>query len=216
VSHFPGAVHEKGTSIGRDQDDVVFISYSACMSRLMEINNLSDVMASAVDEESVPLAKEEITSLLCRRHRVQREEEDDFSIRTQAEIAQATGIMILLLEGIGAVFLLVGGIGIMNIMLVSVTERTREIGIRMVVGAKPSDSMYQFLIEAVMISLIGGFAGILVGICLAATFSALPGWPLIIAWNTIIIVVVVSALIGIIFGVYPARKAAHMDPICAL
>ncbi|MCL5035831.1 MAG: ABC transporter permease [Chloroflexi bacterium] len=215
-----GVMAVKGSSMGRNQDDVVIIPYSTCMARLMGVNYLSHIMASAVDEKGEKEAQQEITLLLRQRHRITEEKDDDFGIRTQAEISQAaaqtTGVMILLLGGIAAVSLIVGGIGIMNIMLVSVTERTREIGVRMAVGARPSDILKQFLIESVMISLLGGVVGILLGIGLAAIFSAALKWPLVIAWNAIMLAVFVSAFVGIAFGVFPARKASHLDPIYAL
>jgi putative ABC transport system permease protein len=187
--------------------------------KISGITWLQFIAASAVSQEASVAAVAPITSLLRERHRI-RNGDDDFLIRTQADIAdlqnQTQSTMTYLLGGIASVSLLVGGIGIMNIMLVSVTERTREIGVRMAVGATEDDVRRQFLVEAVTLSMMGGFIGIIFGLIGSALISNLLSWPTLISGRAIIAAVIFSAAVGIFFGYYPAHKAAQLDPIEAL
>jgi putative ABC transport system permease protein len=177
-------------------------------------------MCSAVSLDAIASAEQQITALLRERHHLRSDEEDDFNLRHPADAArtsaQSQHVMTLLLASIASVSLLVGGIGIMNIMLVSVTERTREIGVRMAVGATEGDVRAQFLSEAVVLSLIGGSMGVLAGVAGSVAISTALQWPTLIHTEGILIAVVFSAAVGVFFGYYPARKAAHLDPIEAL
>ena len=216
-----GVLTEKGqTTFGQDQDDTVIIPYTTAQKRLMGITYLSMIMASAVSNERIPDAQEQITTLLQQRHHIPKGEDDDFTVRNLADLTATftiiTGILTLLLGSIASISLVVGGIGIMNIMLVSVTERTREIGIRMSVGAKPGDILLQFLLEAVLLSLIGGGVGIVMGIGLTAIIAYFADWPTPISFIAILVSSLFSAGVGIFFGLYPARKASRMNPIEAL
>jgi putative ABC transport system permease protein len=190
------------------------------MRRLTYYPYLRQVLVSATSAANIAVAQNQITELLRMRHKIASYDANDFTIRNQADLATAatatTDILTYLLAGIASVSLLVGGIGIMNIMLVSVTERTREIGIRMSVGARPKDILLQFLIEALVLSLLGGFVGILSGIGGSKLISALAQWPTIISPFSIILSVSFSIAIGVFFGYYPARKAAMLNPIDAL
>jgi putative ABC transport system permease protein len=216
-----GVLTEKGqTTFGQDQDDTVVIPYTTAQKRLMGITYLSMIMASAVSNERIPDAQEQITTLLRQRHHIPEGEDDDFTVRNLADLTATftiiTGILTLLLGSIASISLLVGGIGIMNIMLVSVTERTREIGIRMSVGAKPGDILLQFLLEAILLSLIGGGVGIVLGIGLTAIIAYIAEWPTPVSFVAILVSSLFAASVGIFFGLYPARKASRMNPIEAL
>jgi putative ABC transport system permease protein len=215
-----GVLESKGQNVtGQDQDDVIFAPYTTVQRKISGITWLQFIAASAVSQEASVAAVAPITSLLRERHRI-RNGDDDFLIRTQADIAdlqnQTQSTMTYLLGGIASVSLLVGGIGIMNIMLVSVTERTREIGVRMAVGATEDDVRRQFLVEAVTLSMMGGFIGIIFGLIGSALISNLLSWPTLISGKAIIAAVIFSAAVGIFFGYYPAHKAAQLDPIEAL
>ena len=219
-----GILTPKGQSTqGTDQDDAVFIPFSTAERKVLGTQMLGTVgaiMVSAVSPEAIPEAQRQITTLLRERHRIRRGQNDDFSIRNLADIAataQSTSqVMNILLASVASVSLLVGGIGIMNIMLVSVTERTREIGIRMAVGAKSRHILTQFLLEAVVLSSIGGIVGVVLGVVGAKLVSALANWPTIVPPDAILLAITFSAAVGIFFGFYPARKAARLDPIQAL
>lgn len=216
-----GVLESKGQNVtGQDQDDVIFAPYTTVQRKISGITWLQFIAASAVSQEASLAAVAPITSLLRERHRIRAGIDDDFLIRTQADIAdlqnQTQATMTYLLGGIASVSLLVGGIGIMNIMLVSVTERTREIGVRMAVGATEDDVRMQFLVEAVTLSMLGGFIGIVFGLVGSALISNLLSWPTLISGKAIIAAVIFSAAVGIFFGYYPAHKAAQLDPIEAL
>jgi putative ABC transport system permease protein len=216
-----GVLSPKGLSVmGTDQDDVIIMPYTSAMKRLMGVTTLRSMLVQTADADDLESVREQITGLLRQRHRINPGKDDDFTVRTQEEIAQmataTSRVMSLLLAAIACVSLVVGGIGIMNIMLVSVTERTREIGIRMAVGARPRDILLQFLIEAVTLSSLGGLLGIALGIGSAKIIAWQAEWPVLISAQSIIISFVFSAAIGIFFGFYPARKAARLDPIEAL
>jgi putative ABC transport system permease protein len=216
-----GVLSSKGQStVGQDQDDIIFAPYTTVQRKIQGITWLQTINASAVSQPASLAAVAPITSLLRERHRLRTSTDDDFLVRTQADIEdlanQTQSVMTLLLGGIASVSLLVGGIGIMNIMLVSVTERTREIGVRMAVGATEDDVRRQFLVEAVTLSMMGGFIGIVFGLVGSALISNLLSWPTLISGKAIIAAVIFSAAVGIFFGYYPAHKAAQLDPIEAL
>jgi putative ABC transport system permease protein len=217
-----GALTGKGQSaaMGQDQDDVVFVPITTLMRKLTGETWLRYIMVSAVSQQASYAAQEEITSLLRDRHRIRPGQDDDFMVRNLADIAQladqSSRVMTLLLASIASVSLIVGGIGIMNIMLVSVTERTREIGIRMAIGATEQDVQSQFLTEAVVLSLIGGAAGIFFGVGSSLLITKVLGWAVLVSPLAIVAAVIFSAAVGIFFGFYPARKAARLDPIEAL
>jgi putative ABC transport system permease protein len=216
-----GLLASKGSSMfGSDQDDVLLVPYTSAMRRVSGDQTFRSIMVQAASPDSVPDVQQQITELLRQRHRLGDAREDDFIVRTQQEISDlATDqarIMTYLLAAVAGVSLLVGGIGIMNIMLVSVTERTREIGVRLAVGARGRDILMQFLIEAVTLSALGGLIGILLGVGSAQLVSANFGWATLISPQSIMTAFVFSAAIGVFFGFYPARKAAQLDPIDAL
>ncbi|MDB5099043.1 MAG: Macrolide export ATP-binding/permease protein MacB [Cyanobacteria bacterium RYN_339] len=219
-----GVLESKGqSSNGQDNDDAVYIPETAFQTKIqggMRQFVSGMVMASATSEDDLPRAERQITELLRDRHHVRSESEDDFSIRNLTEMANAmeagTQTLSLLLASIAAVSLLVGGIGIMNIMLVSVTERTREIGLRMAIGAKPEQILAQFLVEAVCLSLIGGLVGLGIGVAVATFLAHQFGWPVQVSASVAAIAVIFSALVGVGFGLYPARKASQLNPIDAL
>jgi putative ABC transport system permease protein len=216
-----GELTPKGMSaFGSDQDDVVIVPYTSAMKRLAGQMNLRSINVQAVSAAQLNVLQEEINQLMRQRHRILPGRDDDFTVRTQQEITErateASNTMRWLLAGIAAVSLLVGGIGIMNIMLVSVTERTREIGIRMAVGAHGGDVLMQFLIEALMLSSIGGLIGIGVGVGASRILAVAKGWPSLIPPEWILFAFGFSAAVGIFFGFYPARKASQLDPIEAL
>ncbi len=216
-----GVLDRKGGSMmGQDQDDIVCMPYTTAQKRLMGITHIQTIMVSAISPAHIDKAIDEISQLLRQRHRIGRGQDDDFMIRSQQEIAstatQMTGVLTMLLGAIASVSLLVGGIGIMNIMLVSVTERTREIGVRRALGARRSDIRTQFLIESSLISGLGGAAGIGIGIAIARMVSRLGGWPTLVNPHIVLMAFLFAGLIGIFFGLYPAAKAARLDPIEAL
>jgi len=219
-----GVAAKKGQSAtGQDYDDAAFIPFSTFAQKVQ--GGLGkflqgQIMVAAVSTEATSRAQQDIVALLRDRHHLAPGDDDDFSIRNLSEIAdarqQGTQTMTLLLASVAAVSLLVGGIGIMNIMLVSVTERTREIGIRMAVGAEPLHILTQFLIEALSLSIAGGFIGVVAGVGTASWLASRFGWPVLLQPNVIAVSVGFSALVGIVFGIYPARKASQLDPIDAL
>ncbi len=216
-----GVLAPKGQSaMGDDQDDRVFIPFTTLQKKLSGQDWLQFVSCTAVTREASVAAVPQIERLLRERHRIRQGDEDDFSVRTQSEVAdlaeQTSRVMTLLLGSIASISLLVGGIGIMNIMLVSVTERTREIGIRMAVGATESDIQRQFLVEAVTLSLLGGTVGIALGAGASGLISGFLGWPVAVSVEAVIAAALFSAAVGIFFGYYPARTAARLDPIEAL
>ncbi|HVT58022.1 MAG TPA: ABC transporter permease [Thermoanaerobaculia bacterium] len=216
-----GTLHPKGeTATGQDQDDNILLPYTTAMHKLKGVSWLDDIMCSAVAPEAVRPARQQIIRLLRQRHHLRPGAPDDFNIRSPEEVLQAqqetSRTFTVLLASIASVSLLVGGIGIMNIMFVTVIERTREIGVRRAVGATRGSVQIQFLAEAVMLCALSGALGVLVGIVASAVFSRILGWVTIIPPRAILIAVVFSALIGIAFGFYPARKAALLDPIDAL
>ncbi|MBN2809926.1 MAG: ABC transporter permease [Deltaproteobacteria bacterium] len=219
-----GILSPKGrTPSGQDQDDTVFIPYTTMERKLagQRLPGLVNfILVSAQSGELVEEAKREVEELLRQRHRLQPGVDDDFTVRTLDEFAamagKTTNTMTWLLAAVAAISLLVGGIGIMNIMLVSVTERTREIGIRMAVGARKSDVLFQFLVEAMVISLAGGIMGTILGVSSAQLIARLAGWMTIISLDSILLATIFSAVVGIFFGFYPARKASNLDPIEAL
>jgi len=213
-----GVLASKGFNLfGQDQDDVVIIPYSSHMRRITARIFVNSILVQAANDKVINNVQEGITQLLLARH---RSREQDFTVRNQVELMQTVSassrIMGFLLAGVAAVSLVVGGIGIMNIMLVSVTERTREIGIRMAVGARAADILVQFLIEAVTLSVIGGGIGIAGGMIFSWLIASMQGWPTSTPWTWIIIAFVSSAVIGIVSGFYPAWKASKLDPIDAL
>jgi putative ABC transport system permease protein len=222
--HVVGILTPKGQSPGgTDQDDAVFIPFTTAERKVLGTTMLGTVQAiavSAVSPEAVPEAGRQMKALLRERHRLRHNQDDDFSVRNLADTAavaqSANQAMSILLASVASVSLLVGGIGIMNIMLVSVTERTREIGIRIAVGAKSSDILMQFLLEAVVLSTIGGLGGVAVGIIGSQLVSALAAWPTIVPPEVVMLAVLFSGAVGVFFGFYPARKAARLDPIQAL
>jgi putative ABC transport system permease protein len=216
-----GVLKAKGASMmGSDQDDTVIVPYTTGMKRFAGVTMLRSINVQAVSAEQMTEVQNGIAELLRQRHRIQPGRDDDFMMRNQQEIAEAmsatTEVMTALLAAIASVSLLVGGIGIMNIMLVSVTERTREIGIRMAVGARGHDILLQFLIEAVALSSTGGLLGIGLGVGGAKLITMIKQWPTLVSPQSIIIAFAFSAAVGVFFGFYPARKASQLDPIDAL
>jgi putative ABC transport system permease protein len=216
-----GVLAGKGvTPWGQDQDDVVIVPYTSGMKRLFGVTTLQSIVIQTASPDMLQPVQDQITELLRQRHRIVPPREDDFGVRNQQEIADATTAqsktMAWLLASIACVSLVVGGIGIMNIMLVSVTERTREIGIRMAVGARGGDILWQFLIEAVTLSMIGGIIGILSGLGTSKIIEVVKHWPVMTPLVWIVIAFLVSAAVGVFFGFYPARKASRLDPIDAL
>ena len=216
-----GTLVAKGqTGQGTDQDDTVMIPYTTMQKRLMRITWLQSIVVRAVNAERVQEAQEQITLLLRQRHRIGSDREDDFNVRNLSDIAEAAQstarVMAILLGSVAGISLLVGGIGIMNIMLVSVTERTREIGIRMAVGARSRDIMLQFLVEAVVMAATGGLIGILLGIGSSEILKEWAQWPTFIDPAVVAVAFLFSGAVGVFFGFYPAKKAASLDPIDAL
>jgi len=216
-----GVLAAKGqTSQGTDQDDTVMIPYTTMQKRLLRITWVQSISVSAVSAERVPEAQEQIGALLRQRHRIGQDREDDFTIRNLSDIAEAAStsarVMAVLLGSVASISLLVGGIGIMNIMLVSVTERTREIGIRMAVGARGGDIMLQFLVEAVVMAATGGGIGILLGIGTSEVLKLWANWPTLVSPAIVAVAFLFSGAVGVFFGFYPAKKAATLDPIEAL
>jgi putative ABC transport system permease protein len=221
-----GVAASKGQSaFGQDQDDLIFVPLETGRRRIMGRNYARDRSVASIfvkfdEEERIAPGIEEIRALLRQRHRLGEEAEDDFTIRNLTEVANtataSARTLSFLLAAVAGVSLLVGGIGIMNIMLVSVTERTREIGLRLAVGARPSDVLAQFLIEATLLAAIGGLFGVALGLGAAYAVANTAGWPMLVSTDTVLIAVGVSGLVGVFFGFYPARRAARLDPIEAL
>jgi putative ABC transport system permease protein len=205
---------------GRDQDDVAFAPYTTVQKKILGRDRVQIAFVSAISQDATYTAQSQITDLLRQRHKLTASEPSDFTVRNMTDIAEAANetskTMTILLACIAGVSLLVGGIGIMNIMLVSVTERTREIGIRMAIGARSSAVRSQFLIESIVLSLMGGTVGIILGIVVSLAIPAMLGWPTLVSMMAIVGSVLFSAAVGIFFGYYPARKAASLDPIEAL
>jgi len=216
-----GVLTPKGLSPqGTDQDDIVIMPYTSAMKRVLGGTTLRGINVQVASPSDLTAAQDQIMELLRQRHNIRAGRDDDFTVRNQQEIAETatatSRVMTLLLGAIASVSLVVGGIGIMNIMLVSVTERTREIGVRLAVGAHGRDILTQFLIEAVSLSLVGGVIGILLGLGTSRVLSVVAHWPTLISIPSIIAAFFVSAAVGIFFGFYPARQAAQLDPIEAL
>ena len=216
-----GVLAAKGqTASGSDQDDVVLAPYTTVQTRLAGRQFIPQILASTASPSDIRGAMEEITSIMREQHRLAAWEDNDFTVRNQADLAEAaqstTEVMTLLLAAIASISLLVGGIGIMNIMLVSVTERTREIGIRLAIGARGSDVMIQFLVESTVMSLVGGAIGTAAGFAGASVLGHFTGWNTAVSVPTVVLALAFSASVGIFFGFYPARRASTLDPIEAL
>ncbi len=215
-----GVLSEKGQSMMGNQDDVILAPSSTVLYRMSDGRTVNMIMVSAVSVEQMDAAMEEATQLIRREHKIRPGEEDDFMIRSQtdliARVTNVTGILTMLLGAIAGISLLVGGIGIMNIMLVSVTERTREIGIRMAIGARGGDILTQFLIEAIILGMLGGITGIILGIGLGKMISGLINSSMIIDPFIMAVAFLFSGGVGVFFGLYPARKASRLNPIDAL
>lgn len=213
-------VSKGGNQMGQDQDDIVFAPYTTVQKRFSGINHLNMITASATSEEESELAATEITQILRKNHKIASGDEDDFEVFTQEEILSTvnsvTQLLTALLSAIAAISLIVGGIGIMNIMYVTVTERTKEIGLRMAIGAHKRDIMMQFLFESVTLSLIGGIIGIIFGLIAAYALSSILGWPYVVSEMSIVASFLVCAATGVFFGWYPAKRAANLDPITAI
>jgi putative ABC transport system permease protein len=216
-----GVLATKGqTAGGEDQDDVVLAPYTTVKNRLAGRQFIPQILVSTSRPEDLPAAQAEIKAIMREAHRLASWEADDFTVRNQTDLAETaestTEVMTMLLAAIASISLLVGGIGIMNIMLVSVTERTREIGIRLSIGAHGSDVMIQFLVESTVMSLMGGAIGILAGFAGARILGHFTGWSTVVSPPTVVLALAFSASVGIFFGFYPARKAASLNPIDAL
>jgi putative ABC transport system permease protein len=216
-----GVLAKKGQNAGgQDQDDIIVIPYTTAQTRLSGNTRIWQILVSATSQQDVPAAQQEATEIMRESHRIPDGDDNDFTVRNQTEIANAaqgtTKIMTYLLASIASVSLIVGGIGIMNIMLVSVTERTREIGIRMAIGARGSDVLTQFLVESIVMSVLGGAVGLAVGVGGASLLAHFTGWSTSVPIQAVALAIGFSAAVGVLFGYYPARKAAALDPIQAL
>lgn len=216
-----GVLTEKGeNTFGQDQDDVILAPYTTVQKRILAVPYVQTIYASAVNEQSSDTATKEITAILRKQHKLKAADEDDFSIRTQAElistISSTSELLTVLLAAIAGISLVVGGIGIMNIMYVSVTERTKEIGLRMSIGARGIDILLQFLVEAILISVTGGIIGVILGISASQLVNMFLKWPVLISDSSILLSFLVCAVTGVFFGYYPAQKASKLDPIEAL
>ena len=216
-----GVLEEKGeNTFGQDQDDVVIAPYTTVQKRILAIDHLNQVIASAISEDDAADAVTQVTEILRTQHKLLDTEEDDFSVRSMEEListfSSTSEMLTVLLVAVASISLLIGGIGIMNIMYVSVKERTKEIGLRMAVGGKGSDILMQFLIEAILISITGGLLGVILGLGATVFIEKFLNWPTSVALYSIVISFAVCAVTGIFFGWYPARKASALDPITAL
>ena len=216
-----GVLAPKGqTASGSDSDDVILVPYTTAATRLTGRPRIPQILASAASAGDIPAAQEEISTLLRESHHISGDEDDDFTVRNQTDLATAaessTRVMTLLMAAIASISLLVGGIGIMNIMLVSVTERTREIGIRLAIGARGSDVLIQFLVESIVMGILGGVVGLAFGFASAKVLAHFTGWETVISPLVMIVAVGFSGAVGVFFGFYPARKAAALNPIEAL
>ncbi len=216
-----GVLKEKGdNTFGQDQDDVLLAPYTTIMKRITRQTYLRAIVMSATSEEKIDETSASIEELLRASHKLKEAEDSDFEIRTQEELisnfSSISEMMLILLGAISAISLLVGGIGIMNIMFVSVTERTREIGLRLAIGGKGKDIMMQFLMEAILLSVLGGLIGVLMGVIVSNTVGGIMNWPILVTNGSVILSFAVCTFIGVFFGWYPARKAAALDPIVAL
>ncbi|PQV47814.1 putative ABC transport system permease protein [Jejuia pallidilutea] len=216
-----GVLEEKGeNTFGQDQDDVVIAPFTTVQKRILAIDYLNQIMASAISEDDAPEAVEQVTEILRSQHKIMETEDDDFTVRSMEEListfSSTSEMLTVLLVAVAGISLLIGGIGIMNIMYVSVKERTKEIGLRMAVGGKGSDILMQFLIEAILISITGGLLGVILGLGATVFIENFLNWPTSVALYSIVISFAVCAVTGIFFGWYPARKASALDPITAL
>jgi putative ABC transport system permease protein len=216
-----GVLEKKGqNSFGQDQDDVLIAPYTTVQKRILAQTHIQSIQMSARSAEESALAQTQAEEVLRRTHKLRENEDDDFMVRSQEELSttmtSVTEILTILLGAIAGISLLVGGIGIMNIMYVSVTERTREIGLRMSIGGRSVDILLQFLIESVLLSVFGGLIGILLGFGASAVVEALTSWPISVMWGSVFLAFAVCTVIGVFFGWYPARRASGLDPIDAL
>lgn len=216
-----GVLESKGyNSMGMDQDNLIITPYTTVMKRILAVTYLQEIVCSALSEEYTDEAISEITDVLRRNHKLKESDDDDFNIRSQQELSSmmtsTSDMMSTLLAAVAGISLLVGGIGIMNIMYVSVTERTKEIGLRMSIGAKGRDILAQFLIEATLISITGGLLGVILGVAASYIVKAVLSYPILIQLWSIVVSFLVCTIIGIFFGWYPARKASNLDPIEAI
>jgi putative ABC transport system permease protein len=216
-----GVLAPKGqTASGSDSDDVILVPYTTAATRLTGRPRIPQILASAASAGDIPAAQQEISTLLRESHHISGDDDDDFTVRNQTDLAttaeSSTRVMTLLMAAIASISLLVGGIGIMNIMLVSVTERTREIGIRLAIGARGSDVLIQFLVESIVMGILGGVVGLAFGFASAKVLAHFTGWETVISPLVMIVAVGFSGAVGVFFGFYPARKAAALNPIEAL